>query len=138
MRLILLVFVQFSRSGKTLNRLIVEGDTMEWWQMTVTIICSVLASSGFWAFIMKRSDRMDAKTELLMGIAHDRIVFLAMTYINRGWISQDEYENLYGYLYTPYCKVGGDKNESTKRIINEVDHLPIRKAESAMMARVEN
>lgn len=106
-----------------------------WLQMVVTIVCSVLASSGLWAFISKRSDRMDAKTELLMGIAHDRIVFLAMTYVNRGWITQDEYENLYNYLYSPYVKVGGDKNESTRRIMNEVDSLPIRKTESAVTAR---
>lgn len=106
-----------------------------WLQMVVTIVCSVLASSGLWAFISKRSDRMDAKTELLMGIAHDRIVFLAMTYVNRGWITQDEYENLYNYLYSPYVKVGGDKNESTRRIMNEVDSLPIRKTESAVMAK---
>lgn len=106
-----------------------------WLQMVVTIVCSVLASSGLWAFISKRSDRMDSKTELLMGIAHDRIVFLAMTYVNRGWITQDEYENLYNYLYSPYVKVGGDKNESTRRIMNEVDSLPIRKTESAVMAK---
>lgn len=106
-----------------------------WLQMVVTIVCSVLASSGLWAFISKRGDRMDAKTELLMGIAHDRIVFLAMTYVNRGWITQDEYENLYNYLYSPYVKVGGDKNESTRRIMNEVDSLPIRKTESAVMAK---
>lgn len=106
-----------------------------WLQMVVTIVCSVLASSGLWAFISKRSDRMDAKTELLMGIAHDRIVFLAMTYVNRGWITQDEYENLYNYLYSPYVKVGGDKNESTRRIMNEVDNLPIRKTEPTVMAK---
>lgn len=106
-----------------------------WLQMVVTIVCSVLASSGLWAFISKRSDRMDSKTELLMGIAHDRIVFLAMTYVNRGWITQDEYENLYNYLYSPYVKVGGDKNESTRRIMNEVDSLPIRKTESAVTAK---
>lgn len=110
---------------------------VEWWQTLLTVVASVLASSGFWTFMMKRNDRMDAKTELLMGIAHDRIVFLAMTYINRGWITQDEYENLYTYLYSPYVKVGGDKNDSTKRIMSEVDHLPIRKAKSAVTAKLD-
>lgn len=107
-----------------------------WIQMIVTVVCSVLASSGLWTIIAKRIDKRDAKTELLIGIAHDRIVFLGMSYVQRGWISQDEYENLYTYLYTPYLKNGG--NGSATRVMKEVDKLPIRKAESAVMAKLDN
>lgn len=112
---------------------------MEFWtEMTITIVCSVLASSGLWAIILKRMDRKDAKTELLMGIAHDRIIFLGMSYINRGYITQDEYENLYSYLYEPYKKVvGGEDFGSAGRVMTEVDHLPIRKAESTVMAKFD-
>lgn len=106
-----------------------------WLQLIATIICSVLASSGLWAYISKRSDRMDAKTELLIGIAHDRIVFLGMSYVNRGYITQDEYDNLYTYLYQPYLKNGG--NGSATRVMKEVDKLPIRKAESAVIAKLD-
>lgn len=109
-----------------------------WFQMIVTIVCSVLASSGLWAYVSKRSDRMDAKTELLMGIAHDRIVFLGMSYVNRGYITQDEYENLYVYLYEPYKKVtGGGDCGSADRVMKEVDRLPIRKAKSAVNAKLD-
>lgn len=109
-----------------------------WSEMIVTIMCSVLASSGLWALISKRLERKDAKTELLTGIAHDRIIFLGMSYVNRGFITQDEYENLYTYLYEPYRKVMGTvENGSADRVMKEVDKLPIRKAESAVMARVE-
>ena len=52
-----------------------------WIQMVVTIVCSVIASSGFWAFVNKRSDSRDVKTEMLVGLAHDRIVYLGMMYI---------------------------------------------------------
>lgn len=112
---------------------------MEFWaEMAITIICSVLASSGLWAIILKRIDRKDAKTELLMGIAHDRIIFLGMSYINRGYITQDEYENLYAYLYEPYKKVsGGEEFGSAGRVMTEVDRLPIRKAESTVMAKFD-
>lgn len=55
-----------------------------WIQMVVTIVCSVIASSGFWAFVNKRSDSRDVKTEMLVGLAHDRIVYLGMMYIDRG------------------------------------------------------
>lgn len=109
---------------------------MDYWvQMIITVVCSVMASSGLWAYISKRSDRMDAKTELLIGIAHDRIVFLGMSYVNRGYITQDEYENLYTYLYMPYLKNGG--NGSATRVMKEVDKLPIRKAETAAIAKLD-
>lgn len=106
-----------------------------WFQMIVTVVCSVLASSGLWAFVQKRMDKKDAKTELLIGIAHDRIVFLGMSYVSRGYITQDEYENLYTYLYQPYLKNGG--NGSASRVMKEVDKLPIRKAESAVIAKLD-
>ena len=79
-------------------------------QMIITIVGSVLASSGLWTLINKKLDKKDAKTELLIGIAHDRIVFLGMSYIQRGYITQDEYENLYTYLYNPYLKNNNDDN----------------------------
>ena len=96
-----------------------------WLQMIVTIVCAVIASSGFWAYIQKRNENKDAKSRMLIGLAHDRIIFLGMSYIERGWITQDEYENLYEYLYKPYEEMGG--NGSAKRIMNEVNKLPIHK-----------
>lgn len=95
-----------------------------WIQMMVTIICSVIASSGFWAYIQKRGEKKDIKTIMLIGLAHDRIIYLGMKYIERGWITNDEYENLYEYLYKPYEKLGG--NGSATRVMSEVDKLPIR------------
>lgn len=97
-----------------------------WLNMIVTIICSVLASSGLWSFIMLVREKNDAKSEMLIGLAHDRICYLGMSYIQRGWITSDEYENLYDYLYKPYEKMGG--NGSARRIMEEVKGLPIRSA----------
>lgn len=98
----------------------------EWMQVMLTVISSVLASSGLWTYMMKKSEQKDVKTEMLIGLAHDRIVFLGMAYIERGWITQDEYENLYEYLYKPYEKMGG--NGSAKKIMQEVNKLPIHKS----------
>ena len=94
-------------------------------QIILTIVSSVLASSGLWAFIVKISDKKDVKNQMLVGLAHDRILYLGMAYVERGWITQDEYENLKDYLYTPYKKMGG--NGSAERIMREVDKLPIRR-----------
>lgn len=103
-----------------------------WIQILITIISSVIASSGFWAYITRYVDRKDVKTEMLIGLGHDRIVYLGMTYIERGYITQDEYENLFEYLYKPYEKMGG--NGSAKRIMNEVNKLPIRKSKYIEMS----
>lgn len=98
---------------------------MEFWiQLIVTVVCSVLASSGLWAYVAKRMDKKDAKTKLLIGLAHDRIIYLGMSYVNRGYITQDEYENLHEYLFAPYSQAGG--NGSAERVIKEVEKLPIR------------
>lgn len=96
-----------------------------WFQIALTIISSVLASSGLWAYILKKTEEKDVKTEMLVGLAHDRILYLGMCYIERGSITRDEYENLYEYLYKPYEKMGG--NGSAKRIMKEVENLPIKK-----------
>lgn len=97
-----------------------------WQQIVLTVFSSVLASSGLWAYITKRLEKKDVKTEMLVGLAHDRILFLGMHYVDRGFITQDEYENLHDYLYVPYEKLGG--NGSAKRVMQEVDRLPIKKS----------
>lgn len=94
-----------------------------WLQMLVTVVCSIVASSGFWAYILKRHDKKDAKTEMLIGLAHDRIMTLGDEYIERGWLSRAEYENLSVYLYKPYSKIGG--NGSAEKIMDTVEDLPI-------------
>lgn len=95
-------------------------------QSLVTIICAVIASSGFWTYVQARRDKKDVKTQMLIGLAHDRIIALGMAYIERGWITQDEYENLDVYLFKPYEEMGG--NGSAKRVMDEVNRLPIHKS----------
>ena len=95
-------------------------------QMIITIVCSVMASAGFWTFLQKQLEKKDVKTQMLIGLGHDRIVYLGLCYIERGYITQDEYENLNDYLYKPYQLMGA--NGSAKRIMQEVDKLPIRKS----------
>lgn len=97
---------------------------MEIAQMFITVVCAVLASSGFWALIQKLSDRKDVKTKVLIGLAHDRIIYLGMNFIKRGYITKDEYENLHDYLYVPYKEMGG--NGSAERVMDEVKKLEIR------------
>ena len=100
---------------------------MEPWvqQIAVPLAVAVLTSSGLWALVSKRADKNNAERKMLVGLAHDRIIQLGMVYVTRGYITQDEYENLNDYLYQPYEKMGG--NGSAKRVMEEVRKLPIKR-----------
>lgn len=100
---------------------------MEPWvqQIVVPLAVAALTSSGLWALVSKRADKNDAERKMLVGLAHDRITHLGMAYLTRGYITQDEYENLNDYLYQPYEKMGG--NGSAKRVMEEVRKLPIKR-----------
>lgn len=92
-------------------------------QTAITILASVAASSGFWAYLTNRSGRTNSSAEMLKGLAHDRIVFLGMRYIHRGWISKDEYDDLNTRLYLPYKKLNG--NGLVDRVMLQVNDLPL-------------
>lgn len=95
-----------------------------WLIAVITAAASILASSGFWAFMSKKSSKDDAETKLLLGLAHSRIMALGTEYIHRGWITPDELENLVDYLYTPYAESGG--NGSAKQVVERVKKLEIK------------
>ena len=92
-------------------------------QIILTIVTALLASSGLWAFLGKKLDRNNSERELLVGIGHIELVFFGMQYIERGWITRDEYETMQD-LYEPYVKLGG--NGSGTKIMKELEKLPIR------------
>jgi hypothetical protein len=101
---------------------------MDWGTVILTIVTSILASSGVWAVVAKVLDGRSAKTQMLIGLGHDRICFLGLKYIERGYIYTDEYENLHDYLYKPYAMMGG--NGSAKLIMDQVSRLEVRKRET--------
>lgn len=92
-------------------------------QVIITVFTSILASSGLWAFINSRLDKNNSERELLVGIGHIELVFFGMQYIERGWITREEYETMQG-LYKPYVKLGG--NGSGTKIMKEIEELPIK------------
>lgn len=100
---------------------------MDTYELIITLAGIIFASTGFWAFIENRfSERKKAKSaanRMLMGLAHDRILYLGQEYINRGTITVDEYDNLVNYLYEPYKALGG--NGTAERVIDAVKKLPI-------------
>jgi hypothetical protein len=92
----------------------------------VAIVCSVFASTGFWAVVNniltnKRANNSNER-EALLGLLHDRIYVICKSKIKAGEISVEEYDNL-NYLYVPYIALGG--NGTCKKLKSEVDQLPI-------------
>jgi hypothetical protein len=103
----------------------------------ITVLSSVLASSGLWGVIlyaMKRKDEAKSKDtaerKMLVALAHDRIYYLCEEILTeqvsskRQGVDIDEYENL-RILYEGYHNLGG--NGTCERLFNEVSKLPIVK-----------
>lgn len=100
----------------------------------MAVILALIASSGFWSLFTAiynnrrdkkfalESDRQNEK-DMLKGLAHDRLTFLGAKYIERGYITPDEYENFYTYLYKPYKALGG--NGSVEHLMENVNKLPL-------------
>lgn len=96
----------------------------DWIPLAVTSSATIIASGGFWAWLQSKDNTKSAMSSLLMGLAYDKITTLGLSYIKRGWISKDEYEDFERYLYEPYKAFGG--NGVAERIMDEVKRLPMR------------
>lgn len=90
----------------------------------VAVFTSVFASTGFWSWLTAKNSGKTAEKQLLVGLAHDRIIAQCEMFIARGYITKDEYENLHDYLYVPYIAAGG--NGTAKKLMGDVDKLPVR------------
>lgn len=102
-----------------------------WLQSIITVVCAVIASSGFWAMLTnwqnkkaEKKNKEDPQSRILMGLARDRIISQSIHIIERGWVGDDEYGDLNKYLYEPYIELGG--NGTAKRLMDEVKKLPIK------------
>lgn len=98
---------------------------------------SLFGSGGFWGYLKHDPDPRDDEElrqlkqdmnntkAMLVGLGHDRIVTLALDYIERGSITRDEFENLHDYLYVPYKNLNG--NGTAEKLMNEVKRLKTTK-----------
>lgn len=94
-----------------------------WLQLALTAAIAILGSSGFWAFMQHRGDKNNATTGLMMGLAYSHITTLGIKYIDRGYITTDELEELQKYFFKPYKTLGG--NGVAERIMGQVLTLPL-------------
>lgn len=68
---------------------------------------------------------MRRQSDMLMGLGHDRIMNLGMNYIDRGYVTKEEYDDFVKYLYTPYIALGG--NGTAEKLMREIERLELRK-----------
>jgi len=93
-----------------------------------TFLTTMAASSGFWIYMSKRTERRGVENVLLISLTRDRIISLGVYYIERGWIGEAEFNDLYDGLYLPYKNIGGDG--SAQKVMDIVRHLPLRQREA--------
>ena len=93
----------------------------------VILVAALIGSQGLWTLIQyiisRHYDKKSKSHKMVLGLGHDRIIFLEKYYIKRGWISPDEYENLHDYLYLPYLDMGG--NGTAEKLMEEIQELPL-------------
>lgn len=97
--------------------------------MTIQIILGIIGvagavfgGAGFWGYMTTRSKQETATERLLLGLAFCEITRSCEAYIERGYISTAEYNELDRYLYKPYAEAGGDG--TAEKLMGEVRKLP--------------
>lgn len=86
--------------------------------IVLTAVLAALTSSGFMSLVVYLIQRHDKKAEkehendsaitrMLLGLGHDKILYLTDRYVRRGVITLKEKRNL-DFLYTPYVELGGN------------------------------
>lgn len=90
----------------------------------LTMFGVIFGSQGFWILIQRLTDKRSGGARLIQGLAHEALVSKGMTFIDRGYITRDEFEDYVKYLYEPYSKLGG--NGLVEKIYNEIMRLPIK------------
>lgn len=86
------------------------------------IITTLLGSSGIWMWAKTRFDHNKSEDQLLLEVAKNQLTVLGRSYLERGYITMDEYEE-YEAEYQLYSALGG--NGLAKRVFKQVDELPM-------------
>lgn len=95
----------------------------------VSICIAFVGSSGFWALILYLFQRKDKEKTLinkaLLALLHDKIYNECEKILAKGYITEDELNNLH-HLYYPYSELGG--NGVCKKLIDKISVLDIKKS----------
>ena len=85
-------------------------------------VSALLGSSGIWAWAKTKTDYNNNEAKLLLSVSRNQLITLGRNYIERGYITMDEYEE-YEEEYQIYSALGG--NGLARRVFQQVDELPL-------------
>lgn len=91
-------------------------------EFTNPLITTVLSGPGIWAWAKTLTQRNNSEDRLLLQVAKNQLVSHGRKYLNRGYITMDEYAE-YESEYELYTNLGG--NGLARRIFEQVDELPM-------------
>ena len=91
-------------------------------EMVNPVITALLGGSGIWAWLTTKADHNDNAAKLLLYVSRNQLITLGRTYIERGYVTMDEYEE-YEAEYQLYSALGG--NGLARRVFEQVDELPM-------------
>ena len=81
---------------------------------TTQVIIAVIGSNALFAFLQflisrhdKKKEKQSGMRDMILGLGHDKLLYLTDKFAERGGITQKERRNL-KYLYDPYIGLGGN------------------------------
>ena len=97
-------------------------------QLIIVPIIVALLGSSLWAglidVIKSKKKKLTTEQKMLLGLGHSILYTKLENYIEQGYVTVDQLEDL-TYLYTPYKDMGG--NGTCERLYEEVCRLPHKK-----------
>ena len=91
-------------------------------EITNPALTAVLGGSGVWAWAKTKAEHNGNEAKLLLTVSRNQLITLGRAYLDRGYITMDEYEE-YEAEYKLYSVLGG--NGLARRIFEQVDNLPM-------------
>lgn len=91
-------------------------------EMANPAVTALLGGSGIWAWAKAKADHNNNAAKLLLSVSRNQLITLGRSYIERGYITMDEYEE-FEAEYQTYSALGG--NGLARRIFEQVDELPM-------------
>lgn len=97
-------------------------------EVVIAIAGSAFASSGLWTLILYKVKQKDTGLLMTRGMAHYQIIEEGQKFIDRGWITHEEFDDFMKYLGNPYLESGS--NGLAKKMIDDISDLPFKSISS--------
>ena len=91
-------------------------------EMANPAVTALLGGSGIWAWAKTKTEQSNNVAKLLLSVSRNQLLMIGREYIERGYVTMDEYEE-YEAEYQIYSALGG--NGLARRVFEQVDELPM-------------